>query len=57
MRKRNGGNSFFTNRPDRAQKSARRFMKQIEEEIGEAVEGVVANQLNRFTKEYETHST
>ena len=44
LRERNGGNSFFTNRLDRAQKSARLFMKKIEEEIGESVEGVVANQ-------------
>jgi hypothetical protein len=44
LRERNGGNSFFSNRLYRAQESARRFMKQIEEEIGESVEGVVANQ-------------
>ena len=44
LRERNGGNSFFMNRLDRAQESAILFMKQIEEEIGESVEGVVANQ-------------
>lgn len=44
LRERNGGNSFFASRLDRAQESARRFMKQIEEEIGKSVEGVVANQ-------------
>jgi hypothetical protein len=52
--KRNGGKSFFTNRPDREQESARLFMKQIEEEIGESVEEVVANQLIRYNSSVNT---
>ena len=44
LRKRNRGNSFFMNRLDRAQASASLFMAQIEEEIGESVEGILARQ-------------
>ena len=44
LRKRNSGNSFFLSRLDRAQKSARIFMTQVEEEIGESVERIVAHQ-------------
>jgi len=44
LRARNDGNSFFLNGLDRAQESARLFMAQIEEEIGESVESIVARQ-------------
>jgi len=44
LRERNHGNSFFLNALDRAQESARLFMTQIEEEIGESVESIVARQ-------------
>jgi uncharacterized protein len=44
LRERNSGNSFFLNRLDRAQASARIFMTQIEAEIGESVERMVAHQ-------------
>ena len=44
LRERNDGNSFFLNGLDRAQESARLFMTQIEEEIGESVESIVARQ-------------
>ena len=44
LRERNGGNSPFLNGLDRAQKSARLFMTQIEEIIGESVESIVACQ-------------
>ncbi len=44
LRERNDENSFFLNRLDRAQESAKLFMKQIEEEIGESVERIVADQ-------------
>jgi len=44
LRERNEGNSFFLNGLDRAKKSARLFMTQIEEEIGESVERIVACQ-------------
>jgi uncharacterized protein len=42
LRKRNGENSFFLNRLDRAHESARLFMLQIENEIGESVEKIVS---------------
>ncbi len=42
LRKRNDGNAPFLNGLDRAQESARRFMTQIEEIIGESVERIVA---------------
>ena len=42
LRERNDGSSFFLNRLDRAQESARLFMAQIEEEIDESVERIVA---------------
>jgi len=42
LRERNDGNSFFLNGLDRAQESAILFMTQIEEEIGESVEMIVA---------------
>jgi uncharacterized protein len=44
LRERNSGNSFFLNRLDRAKASAKLFMTQIEEEIGESVERIVACQ-------------
>lgn len=44
LRERNNGNSFFLTGLDRAQESARQFMKEIEEEIGESVERIVACQ-------------
>ena len=44
LRERNGGNLFFMNRLDRAQESARLFIMQIEEEIGESVERIVKDQ-------------
>ena len=43
LRERNGGNAFFVDRLDRAQASARNFMTQIEAEIGESVERIVAD--------------
>jgi hypothetical protein len=46
LRERNNGNSFFLTRLDRAQVYARLFMKEIEEEIGESVERIVARQKN-----------
>jgi uncharacterized protein len=44
LRERNGGNSYFMNRLDRAQESARLFIMQIEEEIGESVERIIKDQ-------------
>ena len=44
LRKRNCGNTFFLDRLDRAQETARTFMFQIENEIGESVEKIVAHQ-------------
>ncbi len=44
LRERNDGNSFFLKGLDRAQESARLFMTQIEEEIGESLESIVARQ-------------
>lgn len=44
LRKRNNGNTFFLTGLDRAQESARQFMKEIEEEISESVERIVACQ-------------
>ncbi|HDM76605.1 MAG TPA: hypothetical protein ENG51_09055 [Deltaproteobacteria bacterium] len=44
LRKRNSGNTFFLDRLDRAQERARIFMSQIENEIGESVEKIVAYQ-------------
>lgn len=44
LRERNGGNTFFLDRLERAQASAKRFMTQIEAEIGASVEGIVADQ-------------
>jgi len=46
LRKRNGGNSFFLNRLGRAYETARLFMTQIEEEIDESIERIVASQEN-----------
>lgn len=42
LRKRNNSNSFFLNRLDRAHETAKLFMTQIEEEIGDSVERIVA---------------
>ncbi|MBW1648508.1 MAG: HDIG domain-containing protein [Deltaproteobacteria bacterium] len=44
LRERNCGNTFFVDRLDRAQEIARTFMLQIEDEIGESVERIVAYQ-------------
>ena len=44
LRERNDGNALFLNGLDRAQESARLFMTQIEEIIGESVERIVACQ-------------
>jgi uncharacterized protein (TIGR00295 family) len=44
LRKRNSGNTFFLDRLDWAQKRARIFMFQIENEIGESVEKIIAYQ-------------
>ena len=44
LRERNHGNSFFLNGLNRAQECAILFMTQIEEEIGESVEMIVAGQ-------------
>ena len=44
LRERNAGNPFFLNRLKRANESASRFMTQIEQEIGESVERLVASQ-------------
>ena len=46
LRKRNDGNLFFLNRLDRAHETARLFMLQIEEEIGESVEKIIATQMD-----------
>ncbi len=43
LRKRNAANSFFIDRLERAHKSARLFMAQIEQETGESVERLVAS--------------
>lgn len=42
LRRRNGNNLFFLNRLERAQETAMLFMAQIEEEIGDSVERIVA---------------
>ena len=42
LRKRNSGSTFFLDRLDRAQEIAQIFMSQIENEIGESVEKIVA---------------
>lgn len=44
LRRRNAGNRFFLNRLDRAHESARHFMTQIELEIEDSVERIVASQ-------------
>jgi uncharacterized protein len=44
LRRRNAGNAFFASRLQRAQASARRFMHQIEQEMGRSVESIVASQ-------------
>lgn len=44
LRERNRGNTFFLCRLDQAQETARIFMSQIEDEIGESVERIVAYQ-------------
>lgn len=44
LRERHHGNTFFLDRLDRAQAIARIFMLQIEDEIGESVERIVACQ-------------
>ncbi len=44
LRERNNGNALFLNGLDRAQESARLFMTQVEEIIGESVERIVACQ-------------
>ncbi len=46
LSKRNEGNPFFLSRLKRAHESARLFMMQIEQDIGESVEGIVASQKN-----------
>jgi len=40
LRRRNDGNPFFLSGLDRAQKSARQFMAQIEQEIGDSIERI-----------------
>jgi hypothetical protein len=43
LRRRNGGNAFFLDRLERTYETARLFMTQIEEEIHESVERIVAS--------------
>jgi uncharacterized protein (TIGR00295 family) len=43
LRERNSENKFFVDRLDRAQEIAQVFMSQIEDEIGESVESLVAS--------------
>jgi uncharacterized protein (TIGR00295 family) len=44
LRERNSRNTFFLDRLDRAQEKSRIFMSQIEDEIGESVERIIAYQ-------------
>ncbi len=43
LRERNRGNTFFLEKLDRAQEIARLFKLQIEDEIGESVERIIAS--------------
>ncbi|MBI5589456.1 MAG: HDIG domain-containing protein [Deltaproteobacteria bacterium] len=48
LRERNADNDFFLSRLDRARERAETFMRQLNEEIGEPIEAIVALQGRRF---------